>query len=300
MTFSRQAVCAGNTAASKSSARKRCNGGGTFLPPRCRNTASARVTFQRQRTVNIGTAKSACSSSDARVAAVEHAEHLLDRKAVLRPEREHDAVVVGAGLQFEIEAAAESLPHRQPPGAVDPRPNGAWITICMPPDSSKNRSKTILPLRGHDADRRLLRRNVSAPLAAAAQALAPHSDRSQAHADCRNADIRELGSLIVRAGVTAFRLLRLETLNPRRQLAPQFRRPPRPTARWFGRALRRARRGRGRSGVRVLRRRLRRRARERIRHDMLPSRKMSPAWLSMAKSSLSVPTNVPSSSVTTR
>ena len=38
----------------------------------------------------------------------------------------------------------------------------------------------------------------------------------------------------------------------------------------------------------------------RIRHDVLPSRKMSPAMLSMAKSSSTVPTNVRSPSVTTR
>ncbi len=56
---SKQAVCCGNTAVSKSSARNRCKCGGTFLPPRCRSTASARVTFHRQRTWNIGTASSA-------------------------------------------------------------------------------------------------------------------------------------------------------------------------------------------------------------------------------------------------
>ena len=37
-------------------------------------------------------------------------------------EREEHAVVVGRGLQLEIEAAAKAFSHRQAPGAVDPRP----------------------------------------------------------------------------------------------------------------------------------------------------------------------------------
>ena len=41
---------------------------------------------------------------------------------MLRAQRKHDAVVIGGCLQFEIEAAAESLAERQPPGAVDPPP----------------------------------------------------------------------------------------------------------------------------------------------------------------------------------
>ena len=49
-----QPVSRGKTAVSKSSARKRCNGGGTFLPFCMRETSKARVTFQRQRTWNMG------------------------------------------------------------------------------------------------------------------------------------------------------------------------------------------------------------------------------------------------------
>ena len=57
-----------------------------------------------------------------RVAGIEHAEQIIDRDAVIRPHREHDAVVVGTGLQFEVKAAAESLAERQSPGPVDSRP----------------------------------------------------------------------------------------------------------------------------------------------------------------------------------
>ena len=51
-------------------------------------------------------------------------ENLFERKAVLRPEREHNGVLVGGGLQFKIEAAAEAFAQRQAPGAVDPSAEG--------------------------------------------------------------------------------------------------------------------------------------------------------------------------------
>ena len=47
---------------------------------------------------------------------------LLQREAVLRAEGEQDAVVVGGGLQLEVEAHAEALAQREAPRAVDPRP----------------------------------------------------------------------------------------------------------------------------------------------------------------------------------
>ena len=46
-------------------------------------------------------------------------EDLLEREAVLRPEREDDRVVAGGGLQLEVEADAEALAQGEAPGAVD-------------------------------------------------------------------------------------------------------------------------------------------------------------------------------------
>ena len=51
----------------------------------------------------------------------EHGEQRVDGKTVLRPERQHDAVVVGTGLQFEVEAAAEPLAQGETPGPIDSR-----------------------------------------------------------------------------------------------------------------------------------------------------------------------------------
>src|SRR6266567_4408673 len=52
--FSRQAAASGKTAAIRSSASMRWSGGGTFLPPRLRGTASEMVVFQRQRVLGRG------------------------------------------------------------------------------------------------------------------------------------------------------------------------------------------------------------------------------------------------------
>src|SRR5579864_8197841 len=46
---------------------------------------------------------------------------ITERKAVLFSECDVQAIVGGCGLQFEIEAAAETLAQSQSPGFVDPR-----------------------------------------------------------------------------------------------------------------------------------------------------------------------------------
>ena len=108
----------GKTADSKSSARNRCNAGGTFWRPRRRSTCKARVTFQRQRTWNIGIRSTACSQQLAQIVGRHNGKQAFDRKAVLRADRQHVAVVVRGRLQLEIERAAEAFPHGEAPRAV--------------------------------------------------------------------------------------------------------------------------------------------------------------------------------------
>ena len=52
-------------------------------------------------------------------ARVQVVEDVLEREAVLRPEREDDRLLVGGRLQLEAEAAAEALAQRQTPCAID-------------------------------------------------------------------------------------------------------------------------------------------------------------------------------------
>ena len=51
----------------------------------------------------------------------QHAEEALERKAVLWSQRENETVVIGGGLEFEIEGSTESLSQGQSPGPVDTR-----------------------------------------------------------------------------------------------------------------------------------------------------------------------------------
>ena len=61
--FSRQAAASGNTAAIRSSASIRWICGATLRPPRARGTASEMVVFQRQRVLNTGASRNACTST---------------------------------------------------------------------------------------------------------------------------------------------------------------------------------------------------------------------------------------------
>ena len=54
----------------------------------------------------------------------EEVEDVGEWEAVLLGERDVDAVVGGGGLQFEVEAAAETLAQREPPGLVDAASKG--------------------------------------------------------------------------------------------------------------------------------------------------------------------------------
>ena len=83
--------------------------------------AASACAFQRQRVSNIGAASSAWTSTSRARRRVEVVEDLLEREAVLRPEREDDRLLVRRRLQLEAEADAEALAQREAPGAVDPR-----------------------------------------------------------------------------------------------------------------------------------------------------------------------------------
>ena len=76
---------------------------------------------QRQRVPNTGASSRACTSTSSAVADFRKFLHVLEREAVRRPEREHDAVLERGGLELEVELAAEALAQRESPGPVDAR-----------------------------------------------------------------------------------------------------------------------------------------------------------------------------------
>ena len=118
--FSWQAAKAGKMAAIKSSASIRCIGRGFFLPPRKRKMASDRLRSHRQREVNMGDASTACSSVVFTVLGCKRRAAEFKRETVLRAERQYDRVVIGRRLQFEIESHAEPFAQRQPERPVYP------------------------------------------------------------------------------------------------------------------------------------------------------------------------------------
>ena len=111
----------GKTAASRSSARMRCM--------RRRHAPAVRKPQDGQRARRIpAPARGEHGRIEQRLR--EHVldgfgpqklEHDFERKGMLLAERNHDAVVGGRRLQFEIERAAEALAQRQAPGAIDAR-----------------------------------------------------------------------------------------------------------------------------------------------------------------------------------
>ena len=89
---------------------------GRRCPPRERGTTSARLRFHRQRAASIGWGSTAWTRTSRAVALCSIAGDLGQGEAVLGPEGEHDGVVVGRGLELEVEGDAEPLAQGQARG----------------------------------------------------------------------------------------------------------------------------------------------------------------------------------------
>ena len=196
----------------------------------------------------------ACVSTCSTVARQEF-EDDLERKRVLLAERDDDAVVGGGGLQLEIERRQKRLRSASPQARLMRAPNGAWITSCMPPASSKNRSATT---------RRGRHRAQGGPPARTYSTACSRRRRSRPHS--RGAGARH----------------RLSTTSSSRSSeTPRDSSSVRPGA---------SPRQNGMEGAApwASSTRTRPASTRRIRQEVVPSRKISPAMLSTAKSSSSV------------
>ena len=126
--------------------------------PAQRSSASARLAFQRQRVSNIG----ACSA-----AWISSSSHVVAGGASRRPSRAGScaAARARAAMPSSVAAACSSksklrqkrLRSAMPQARLMRPPNGAWMTSCMPPASSKKRSAITVVWRGHRAQRRARR-----------------------------------------------------------------------------------------------------------------------------------------------
>ena len=243
-----------------------------FRPPRKRRSASATVAFQRQRAANIGASSSAWTSSVAhRLRAADTATTSSSGKLWLVDEREDDRVLGRRRLQLEVELAAEALAEREAPGAVDAAAErrvedelhaARFVEEALEHDRLERGQRAERRARCGEIVDDLLRRALVEP-----GFLRP-AGRSPPHDPAPPRSARPQPRHRLR-----------QLLAPRRRLAePERDVGGAPCA----------------SSTRTVPRSTRR-----IRHEVLPSWKTSPARLSIAKSSFTVPTICPCGSSTT-
>ena len=236
-------------------------------PPLNRRIASARVAFQRQRAANIGAGSSACVRHLFDACRLDELEDRIERKGVLIGQREDDAVVGRRGLQLEIERAAEALAQRESPRAVDARAErrvqdqlhpAAFIEESFGDDRAFRRNDAENRLAGAHVRHRLLRAG-AIERAFVARATRARRASSRSSIALRTAQTSRESS-IVRPSPSPFQ----NGIDGGAPCASSTRTTPAST--------------------------------RRILHEFVPSKKMSPAMLSIAKSSSSVPTTCPSGS----
>src|SRR3990172_3030829 len=83
---------------------------------------------------------------------MQKSKDIIEWKAVLQAEREHDGIFVGGGLQLEVEAAAEALAQREPPGAVDAPSEGRVNDQLHSPGGVKEALQHQILLCRNDAE----------------------------------------------------------------------------------------------------------------------------------------------------
>ena len=254
---------------------------GSAAAPSCprvlRGTASARVRVPAPARREQRRVQDRLLDSLPHVARAHERERVFEREAVLRPQRQHDRIVGRRRLQLEVEVHAEPLAQRQAEGAVDAPAERRVHDHLHAAGVVEEALEHDVLLRRHDAQRAALRGNVADELRCARgidartrpsptspYAIAP-SRRGAATMSLRRR-LTSSDSSHVRAGASPSQNGRLGG----RPCASSTRTTPR---------------------VDSMRR---------MRHECVPSRKMSPAMLSIAQSSFTVPTNVSSGSSTTR
>ena len=231
--------------------------------------ASERCAFQRQRVSKSGGAQDGLDEDVARRRGMEVLEDVGELEAVLRTEGQDDGLLVGGRLQLEAEADAELLAQRQPPGAVDPRAERGVH------DELRSAALVEESLEHHPALRRHGAEGAP-PGARRSRRSGPRRPR-QAPLRRRRRDSRRGSSAPAHSARST--AIAAESSRVRPGASPSqkgCRRLP------FASATRTT------PG-----------STRRIRQEVFPSWKMSPTLDSIAQSSLTVPTRVPSGSMRT-
>ncbi len=265
-------ACAGNTADNKSSVRMRMICSGVFFPARERSTASDRVAFQRQRTWNMGARSAAWVSASSTVAGETKSKTLSSGKLCCGPSESRIASSLAAACSSKSNVRQNFLRSASPKARLRRAPKGACTTSCMPPASSKNRSAISVCCVGSAPSAALPAERYATSCSAPA-GVSAHSSATRAAA---------AGSWPPSIASTSAR--REDTSPDSSALRPGA--SPRQKGTLGGWPCAFSTRMRPSSILRM-------------RHDSLPSWKMSPAIDSTAKSSSSEPITVPSGSAST-
>ncbi len=257
----------GKASTSRSVARIRNSGAGTFLPPRDRSRRSERWTFQRHRVSKSGAPRIAWTRTSRADAGWRNSKTSWSSKLCWGPSDRMIASSFAAAWSSKPNPTQKRLRRARPHARLMREPKGAWTTSCMPPLSSKKRS-------------RITRRGVGTAPSAwrpasaySAICAAPASGRAEPHDSARNAAAASSRS----AHSSRSRPISAESSRVRPGASPSQ------NGREGGAPFASATRtmpGSTRS----------------TRQDALPSWNTSPPLDSTAQSSLTVPTSVPSGS----
>ena len=129
----------------------RCSGAGVRLPPWFRRIASEMLAFQRQRVVKSGASSTACTSTSSTDALLRKRATLSSSKLCVSPSDSTIASSVAAACSSKLNARQKRLRRASPKARLIRAPSGAWMTSCIPPDSSKKRSNTSVASRRQTA-----------------------------------------------------------------------------------------------------------------------------------------------------
>src|SRR5256885_8409064 len=118
--------------------------GGTFFPPRKRSKASARPAAQRHLVVKRGDVSTACSRTERAEFGCRKGKTSASGKLCCSLSEMFNPLSVAAACSSKLNERQNRLRSARPQALLIRPPNGAWITSCMPPLSSKKRSAMIV------------------------------------------------------------------------------------------------------------------------------------------------------------
>ena len=147
-TFSWHAASTGNTAAIRSSASIRWMAGGFFRPPRIRRMVSEVFRFHRQRDWNNGAVSTACRTTCSTVLEARNFGTCSRGKLCCGPSDSKMALSLAAACSSKSNVTQNRLRSASPNARFTRAPNGACPTSCIPPASSKKRSRMMASMVG--------------------------------------------------------------------------------------------------------------------------------------------------------